>query len=198
MHNQSLLQWCSLKKLTTNIPNHLPNSIATGQQDDSDYQDNREEELYQIDGTTDVQTPTDNSDDNEDNEPDNNASKRKSKTYALADTVRKEMTKHRQVKVLKKQQEKEKAKAHAEANKDKLDNANRPRPHKSKGKASHPGQIKSSKKGSRTARTHNDNKLPNDTQSDGDTQDEDILTGDEDIVPDDGEDLKVQIRQRTR
>ena len=37
------------------------------------------------------------------------------------------------------------------------------------------------------ARTQNDNRLPNDTQSDGDTQDEDILTGDEDIVPDDGE-----------
>ena len=38
------------------------------------------------------------------------------------------------------------------------------------------------------ARTHDDNKLPYDTQSDGDTQDEDILIGDEDIVPDDGED----------
>ena len=116
------------EKLTTNIPNHLPNSIATGQQDDSDYQGNREEDVCQVDGTTDVQTPTDNSDDNEDNEPDNNASKRQSKTYALADTVRKEMTKHRQAKVLKKQQEKEKAKAYTEANKDKPDNANRPRP----------------------------------------------------------------------
>ena len=60
-------------QLTTNIPNHLPNSIATGQQDDFDYQDDREEELYQVDGTTDMQTPTDNSDDNEDNEPDNTA-----------------------------------------------------------------------------------------------------------------------------
>ena len=37
------------------------------------------------------------------------------------------------------------------------------------------------------ARTHSHNRLPNDTQSDGDTQDEDILIGDEDIVPDDGE-----------
>ena len=36
-------------------------------------------------------------------------------------------------------------------------------------------------------RTHNDNRLPNDTQSDRDTKDEDILIGDEDIVPDDGE-----------
>ena len=90
-------------QLTTDIPNHLPNSIATGQQDDSDYQDNREEELYQVDGTMDIQTPTDNSDDNEDNEPDNNASKGQRKKNALADTVRKEMTKQRQAKVLKKQ-----------------------------------------------------------------------------------------------
>ena len=51
-------------QLTTNIPNHLFNSIATGQRDDSDYQDNREEELYQADGTMDIETPTDNSDDN--------------------------------------------------------------------------------------------------------------------------------------
>ena len=54
----------------------MSNSKATGQQDDSDYQDDREEELYQVDGTMGVQTPTDNSDDNEDKEPDNNARKR--------------------------------------------------------------------------------------------------------------------------
>ena len=48
----------------------------------TDYQDNREEELYQVDGTKDIQTPTDNSDDNEDNEPDNNVHKRQRKTYA--------------------------------------------------------------------------------------------------------------------
>ena len=64
-------------QLTTNIPYYLPNSIVTGQQDDFDYQDDREEELYQVDGTIDVQTPTDNLEDNEDNEPDNNACKRK-------------------------------------------------------------------------------------------------------------------------
>ena len=165
----------------------MSNSIATGQQDDFDYQDDREEELYQVDGTTDVQTPTDNSDDNEDNELDNNVCKRQRKTYAPADTVRKEMTKQRQVEKLKMQQEKERAKAQAKASKDKLDNANRSRPHKSKGKASHPDQIKSSKKGRRMARTCNDNRLPNNAQSDGDTQDEDILIGDEDILPDDGE-----------
>ena len=90
-------------QLTTEIPNHLSNSIATGQQDDFDYQEDREEELYQIDGTTDLQTPTDNSDDNEDNDPDNNAHKRQRNTYAPADTVRKEMTKQRQADVLKKQ-----------------------------------------------------------------------------------------------
>ena len=124
---------------------------------------------------------------NEDNNPDNNAHKRQRKTYAPVDTIRKEMTKKRQADLLKKQQEKDRVKAQAEANKDKPNNANRPRAHKSKGKASHPDQIKSSKKGRRTARTHNGNRLPNDTQSDGDTQDEDIIIGDEDIVPDDGE-----------
>ena len=71
------------------------------------------------------------------------------------------MTKERQANVLKKQQEKERAKAQAKASKDKPDNANRP--HQSKGKASHPDKIKSSKKGRRMARTHNDNRLPNDT-----------------------------------
>ena len=76
------------------------NSIATDQQDDSDYQDDREEELYQVDGTINIQTPTDNSDDNEDNEPDNNACKRQRKTYTPADTVRKEMTKQRQADLL--------------------------------------------------------------------------------------------------
>ena len=80
-------------QLTINIPNHLSYSIATGQQDDSDYQYDREEELYQVDGTTDVQTPTDYSDDNKDNEPNYNAHKRQRKAYAPADTVTKEMTK---------------------------------------------------------------------------------------------------------
>ena len=34
---------------------------------------------------------------------------------------------------------------------------------------------------------HSDNRLPNDTQSDEDTQDKDILIGNDNIVPDDGE-----------
>ena len=77
-------------QLTTDIPNHLSNSTATGQQDDSDHQDDREEELYQVYGTMDLQTPTDNSDDNEDKKSDNNACKKQRNTYAPADTVRKE------------------------------------------------------------------------------------------------------------
>ena len=98
------------------------------------------------------------------------------------------MTKQRQADVFKKQQEKERGKSQAKTSKDKPHNVNRPRPHESKGKASHPDQIKSSKKGRRMARTHNDNRLPDDTQSNGDTQDKYILMGDDDIVPDDGED----------
>ena len=114
-------------QLTTNICNHLPSSIAKGQQDDFDHQDNREEELYRVDVTMDVQTPTDNSDDNEDNEPDNNAHKRQGKTYAPCDTVRKENNKTEASQSIKKQQEKDRAKAQAQANKDKPDYANRPR-----------------------------------------------------------------------
>ena len=39
-------------QLTTRIPNNLPNSTKIGQQDDNDYQDDREEYLYQVDGGT--------------------------------------------------------------------------------------------------------------------------------------------------
>ena len=92
----------------------------------------------------DIQTPHDDSDDNEDNKPDNTAGKRQRKTYATANTIRKEMTKQRCADVLKKQQEKEKAKIQTERHKDKIDNINRPRPYKIKGKASHPDQIKRS------------------------------------------------------
>ena len=134
-----------------------------------------------------LQTPNDNSDDNEANELDNTAGKRQRKTYATANTIGKEMTKQRCADVLMKQQEKEKAKAQAKTHKDKTDNTDRPKSHKSKSKASHPDQIKRSKKDRRMARTHDDNSALNDPQSDEDTQDEDILIGDDDIVPDDGE-----------
>ena len=88
-------------QLATNIPNNLPNSTEIGQQDDYDYQDDREEYLYQVDGTMDIHTPTDHSADDEDTEPDNDTCKRQRKTYATADTNRKELTKQRQAHILK-------------------------------------------------------------------------------------------------
>ena len=116
--------------------------------------------------------PIDNSIDDEDTKPDNTTCKRQRKIYAAADTIRKELTRQRQAQILKNQQEKERAKAKALEDRDKIDKANRnkpkrpmaqpednsediddtnnTRPQKSKGKASHPDQIKSSKKGKRT------------------------------------------------
>ena len=85
----------------------MPNSTEIGQEDDYDYQDDREEQLYQVDGTTDIHTPTDHSTDDEDTEPDNNVHKRQRKIHAPADTIRKDMTKQRQAQLLKDQQEKE-------------------------------------------------------------------------------------------
>ena len=79
-------------QLTTRIPNNSPNSTEIGQLDDNDYLDDREEYLYQVDGTTDIHTPTNYSADDEDTEPDNNTCKRQRKTYAPADTKRKELT----------------------------------------------------------------------------------------------------------
>ena len=63
-------------QLTTRIPKYLPNNIGIGQQNDNDYLDDREDCLYQVDGTTDIHTPTNHSIDDEDTEPDNNAHKR--------------------------------------------------------------------------------------------------------------------------
>ena len=89
------------KQITTRIPNDLPNNIEIGQQDDNDYPDDREEYLYQVDGTMDVHTPTDHSTDDEDTEPDNSTHKRQRKVYVPADTNRKELTKERQAQILK-------------------------------------------------------------------------------------------------
>ena len=97
-------------QLTTRIPNYLPKNREIVQQNDNDYPDNREEHLYQVDGTMDVHTPTDHSTDDEDTEPDNNVRKRQRKVYVPADTNRKELTKQRQAQVLKNQQEKERLK----------------------------------------------------------------------------------------
>ena len=63
-------------QLTTKIPNYSPNNIGIGQEDDNDYQDDKEDHLYQVDGTTDIHTPTDPSTDGEDREQDNNTHKR--------------------------------------------------------------------------------------------------------------------------
>ena len=82
-------------QLTTRIPSYLPNNREIGQQNDNDYLDDREEYLYQVDGTTDVHTPTDHSADDEDTEPDNNTCKRQRKVCAPVDTNRKELTKQR-------------------------------------------------------------------------------------------------------
>ena len=90
-------------QLTTRIPNNLPNNIEIGQQDDNDYQDDREEYLYQVDGTMDIHTPTDHSADDEDTAPDNSTHKRQRKVHAPADINRKELTKQRQAQILKKQ-----------------------------------------------------------------------------------------------
>ena len=88
----------------------------------------REEYLYQVHGTTDIHTPTDYSADDEDTEPDNNICKRERKTYAPADTIRKELTKQKQAQILKNQQEKVRAKAKALEDRDKIDKANRNKP----------------------------------------------------------------------
>ena len=66
-------------QLTIRIPNNSPNSTEIGQQDDNDYPDDREEYLYQVDGTMDTCTPTDHHADDEDTEPDNNTCKRQRK-----------------------------------------------------------------------------------------------------------------------
>ena len=146
-------------QLPTRIPNNLSNNTEIGQQDDNDYLDDKEEYLYQVDGTMNVHTPTDHSAEDEDTEPDNNTCKKQRKVYAPADTNRKELTKQRQTQVLKNQQEKERLKAQAledrdkiektsrtkskrpttkpENNSENIDDTNSPRLQKSKGKASH-------------------------------------------------------------
>ena len=120
----SLLGACSVtvamvqsNQLTTRNTNNSFNSTEIGQQDDNDYPDDREEYLYQVDGTTDKGTPTDHSTDDEDTEPDNNTHKRQRKVCAPADTIRKDLTKQRQAQILRNQQEKERVKAQALENK---------------------------------------------------------------------------------
>ena len=59
-------------QLATRIPNYSPSNVGIGQQNDNDYPDDREDYLYQVDGTMAIHTPTDHSADDEDTEPDNN------------------------------------------------------------------------------------------------------------------------------
>ena len=141
-------------QLTTKIPNYLPNDIGIGQQNDNDYQDDREDYLYQVDGTMDIHTPTDPSADDEDTEPDNNTCKRQRKIYVPADVSRKELTKQRQAQMLKNQQEKKgqvwtlentdsvdresrvrtrRPTMQLDDNGDNIDDTNSPRPQRSKG-----------------------------------------------------------------
>ena len=189
----------------------MPKSTEIGQQNDNDYLDNREKYLYQVEGTMAIHTPTDHSTDDEDTEPDNNTCKRQRKTYAPADTIRKELMKQRQTQMIKNQQEKERAEAQAQALEDRdkidkvnrnkpkrptaqpednsknIDDANSPRPQKSKGKASHSDQIKSSKKGKRKPRAGHNARVPNNPSMDLDTQDEDILITDQNNPQDDND-----------
>ena len=186
-------------QLTIRIPNYSPNNITIGQQNDNDYPDDREDYLYQADGTMDIHTPTDHFAD-EDTEPDNNASKRQRKVYAPVDASRKELKKQRQAQVLKNQQEKERLKAQTLENRDNadkegrtrtkrpsaqpedngynIDDTNSPRPKRSKGKASHPDQIKSSKKNRKMPRARGNTTVPNDPPLDPETQDEYLLISD--------------------
>ena len=155
-------------QLTARIPNYSSNNVRIGQQNDNDYPDDREDYLYQVDGITDIHTPTDHSADDEDTEPDNNTQKRQRKVHAPADASRKELTKQRQAQMLKNQQEKERLKTQtlentnnadresrtrtkgpmtqSEDNGDNIDNTNSPRPQRSKGKASHLTKLRVQKR----------------------------------------------------
>ena len=80
--------------------------------------------------------------------------------------------------------------AQPEDNSENIDDTNSPRLQKSKGKASHPDQIRSSKKNSRTPRASGNARVPNDPPPDPDTPDEDILIGDL-IDPEDDSDYPL-------
>ena len=75
--------------------------------------------------------------------------------------------------------------AQPEDNRDNIDDTNNTRTQKSKSKASHPDQVKNSKKGKRNPRAHDNARVLNDLPLDLDTQDEDMLIADEYITEDD-------------
>ena len=68
--------------------------------------------------------------------------------------------------------------AQPEDNGENIDDTNTPRLQRSKGKASHPDQIKSSKKNRKTPKTSGNATVPNDSSLDPDTPDEEPLIGD--------------------
>ena len=106
----------------------MPNNIGIGQQNDNDYPDDREDYLYQVDGTTDVHAHTGHSADNKDTKPDNNnACKRQRKVCAPADASRKELTKQKQAQMLKNHKKKERLKTHTLENTDNADIESRTR-----------------------------------------------------------------------
>ena len=80
--------------------------------------------------------------------------------------------------------------AQPEDNSENIDDTNSPRPQKSKGKATHPDQIKSSKKGTRKPRAGGNARVPDDPPLDPDTLDDDILIGDV-VDPEDYSDYPV-------
>ena len=69
--------------------------------------------------------------------------------------------------------------AQPEDNSKNIDDTNSSRPQKSKGKASHPDQIKSLKKGRRKPTAGGNSRVPTDPPLDLNTQDEDILITDQ-------------------
>ena len=186
-------------QLTTKIPNYSPNNIETGQENDNDYQDDREDYLYQVDGTTDIHTPTNPSTDDEDTERDNNTHKRQRKIFVPADISRKKLTKRGQAQMLKKQEKKRlnvqtlentynvntKSRVRTrrpttppDDNGDNIDDTNSPRPQRCKGKVSHPDQIKSLKRNRKMSRAKRNTTVPNDPPQDPDPPEEDPLIGD--------------------
>ena len=85
-------------------------TLGAGKISDMNNDDDREEELNQVDSPADIHTPPDESDNNENGEQGNNPNKRPRRQYVPPDLTTKELTKQRQAEVLKQREQKEKAK----------------------------------------------------------------------------------------
>ena len=77
--------------------------------------------------------------------------------------------------------------AQPEDNGDNIEETNSPQPQRSKGKASHPGQIKSSKKNRKMPRVSGNATVPNDPSPDPKSPDEDPLTTNQIDTEEDGD-----------